>query len=131
MTRTPPPTLEGYLAALPPEQRAVLERVRATIRKALPDTTEGISYRIPIVRRRGRMVLHYAAFRDHWSIFPASARVLAELGDELADRLHGEATLRFPYTSVPARLIARIAKVRAAEVEDEEQARSARRKPKR
>jgi uncharacterized protein YdhG (YjbR/CyaY superfamily) len=42
----------------------VLQRVRATILKALPGATEGISYRIPVYKLEARMVLYFAAFQS-------------------------------------------------------------------
>jgi uncharacterized protein YdhG (YjbR/CyaY superfamily) len=133
--RTRAASIDAYLAAQPEAVRPVLERVRATIRRTLPRAVEGISYGIPIFKVDGRMVLYFAGFRRHWSIYPATARVLDELGDALAGALHSKATLRFPYEDgVPARLVARIAKVRAAEVGEEQAARAekkaAARKPK-
>jgi uncharacterized protein YdhG (YjbR/CyaY superfamily) len=110
-------TVDAYLAAQPPPARTVLERVRAVIRKALPGAVEGISYRIPVYKLDGVMVLYFAGFRRHYSLYPATARVLAALGDELAGSLHSKATIRFSYEDpVPTRLVARIAKLRAAEV---------------
>jgi uncharacterized protein YdhG (YjbR/CyaY superfamily) len=112
-------SVDDYIAAQPAAARPALERVRATIRKALPRATEGISYQIPVYKLDGRMVLYFAGFKSHYSIYPASVRVVSALEKELAGRLHSKATVRFSFTdAVPARLIARIAKVRAAEVAD-------------
>lgn len=97
--------------------------MRGVIRKALPDATESISYRIPTYELRSRMVLYFAAFRDHWSIYPATDRLLAELESELEGRLHGRGTLRFGYDErFPAKLVARIATLRAQEVAGREEA---------
>ena len=65
--------------------RPVLERVRATIRKALPRAAEGISYRIPVYRLDGVMVLYFAGFKQHYSIYPASARLVGALGKAFRD----------------------------------------------
>src|SRR5262249_9161805 len=101
----------------PAPARPVLERVRETIRKALPGAIEGISYRIPVYKLHGRMVLYFAGFQHHYSLYPATPRLVAVLGKELAGRLHNKATIRFPFdVAVPSRLIARIARQRAAEV---------------
>jgi uncharacterized protein YdhG (YjbR/CyaY superfamily) len=62
------------------------------------------------------MVLYFAGFQRHYSIYPATARVVAALGKELAGLVHSKATIRFPLgNAVPVRLIARIAKLQAAE----------------
>ena len=109
-------SVSAYIAAQPLPARTVLRRVRATIRKALPGATEGISYRIPIYRLHGRMVLYFAGFRHHYSIYPATPRVKKALGKEFTGLVHSKGTIRFALDRpVPARLIARIAKLRAAE----------------
>jgi uncharacterized protein YdhG (YjbR/CyaY superfamily) len=106
----------------------VLERVRATICKALPGATEGISYQIPIYKLDGAMVLYFAGFQRHYSIYPATARVVTALEKELASSLHSKATIRFPLAdAIPTRLITRIAKLRAAEVAELKMAKAARR----
>jgi uncharacterized protein YdhG (YjbR/CyaY superfamily) len=116
MARPTYQSVADYIAAQPPPARPVLQRVRATIRKALPRATEGISYQIPVYKVDGAMVLYFAAFQRHYSIYPATAGVVGALKKELAGFLHGKATLRFPFAgAVPTRLITRIAKLRAAE----------------
>ena len=116
MARNDHRSVGAYIAAQPLPARSVLRRVRATLRKALPGATEGISYRIPIYRLGGRMVLYFAGFRHHYSIYPATARVKRALGKELTGFVHSKGTLRFSLDeAVPTRLIARIAKLRAAE----------------
>src|SRR5688572_30246996 len=106
-----------YVAAQPPEVRAVLKRLRATIRKALPGATEQISYQIPTYKLGGKMVLYFAGYQHHYSIYPATPKLLAALKKELASLLHSKATIRFPIDEpIPTRLITRIVKLRAAEV---------------
>ena len=128
MARTEYQSVDGYIAAQPAPARSVLERVRATIRTALPGATEGISYQIPVYKLDGRMVLYFAGFQHHYSIYPATARVVGALENELAGRLHSKATIRFPLAdAVPTRLVTRIARLRASEVTGLTVARAARR----
>ena len=110
-------SVDEYLAAQPAAARSVLQRVRATIRKALPGAVEGISYQMPVYKLDGRMVLYFAGFRQHYSIYPATARLVAALEHELSEFLHSKATIRLSYADpIPTRLITRIATLRAAEV---------------
>ena len=80
-TRT---SVDQYLATLPDIPRAALEEIRRTIRAAAPEATETISYGIPTVKQGGRLLISYAAFQHHCSLFPASGRVREACGDELA-----------------------------------------------
>ena len=127
MARTDHKSVDDYIAAQPAPARPVLKCVRATIRTALPGATEGISYRIPIYKLDGRMVLYFAGFQRHYSIYPATARLVGALKKELVGLLHSKATIRFPLAgAVPTRLIKRIAKLRAAEVAEFKPARASR-----
>jgi uncharacterized protein YdhG (YjbR/CyaY superfamily) len=129
MARIDHKSVDDYIAAQPASARSVLERVRATIRKALPGATEGISYQIPVYKLDGVMVLYFAGFQSHYSIYPATDRLIAVLQDELKGLLHSKATIRFPLADpVPTRLIARIAKLRAAEASERKMARPAKKK---
>jgi uncharacterized protein YdhG (YjbR/CyaY superfamily) len=128
--RTDYKTVAGYIAAQPAPARPVLRRVRATIRKALPGASEGISYQIPVYKLDGVMVLYFAGFQRHYSIYPATARVAGALEHELAGLLHSKGTIRFPLAGpVPTGLITRIAKLRAAEATEHEKAKTASRTP--
>jgi uncharacterized protein YdhG (YjbR/CyaY superfamily) len=74
------------------------------------------------------MVLYFAGFQHHYSIYPATARLVAALGKEFVGLLHSKATIRFPLSgTVPTRLIGRIAKLRAAEAVEVKPARAAKR----
>jgi Domain of unknown function (DU1801) len=77
-----PNSVEDYLAALPDDARAALEKLRKTISVAAPMATEGISYGIPAFKHRGALVW-YAAFKDHCSFFPMSPKVIEEHEEEL------------------------------------------------
>jgi uncharacterized protein YdhG (YjbR/CyaY superfamily) len=132
MARTGFQSVDDYIAAQPAQVRPALERVRATILEALPGAIEGISYQIPVYRVDGVMVLYFAGYRRHYSIYPATARVLDALGSEARGLLHAKATLRFPLAgAVPTRLIARVARLRAAEVAGLERPKAASRAPSR
>ena len=108
--------VEAYLAALPPDQRSVLEHLRATIRVAAPDATEAIGYGIATFRQGGRG-LGYAAFKNHCSLFPMSRAVIEAHAAPLADHVTSKGTIRFS-TDAPLRdeLVTSIVAARLAEV---------------
>ena len=112
-----PATVDAYLAALPPERRAGVEDLRRTVNTAAPEATETIAYQMPALRSHGgQFLVSYAAFKQHYSLFPASGAVIAALGDELTPFLAGKGTIRFPASKpLPTGLVARIVKVRLAE----------------
>lgn len=125
-------SVDEYIAAQPFPTRSVLQRVRATIRRALPGASEGISYQIPVYKLDDRMVLYFAGFQHHYSIYPATASLVRVLKQDLVGLLHSKATIRLSYDEpIPTRLITRIAKLRAAEVTERNSPSAAKRKPSR
>jgi uncharacterized protein YdhG (YjbR/CyaY superfamily) len=111
-----PTSVEDYLAALPEEPRAALEKLRKTIRAAAPQATEKISYAMPAFEQNGRFLVSYAAFKDHCSLYPASTAVMETLGDELEPYFSGKGTLRFRADEpIPAALVRKIVRVRLEE----------------
>ena len=111
-----PTSVEDYLAALPEESRAALEKLRTTIKAAAPQATETISYQMPAFKDHGRFLVSYAAFKDHCSLFPASKAVIEALGEELEPYFTGKGTIRFTADKpLPAALVKRIVKVRVEE----------------
>ena len=112
-----PKTVEEYLAGVPEPARSTLKKVRAMIRSAVPaEATEVISYRIPAFRYKG-MLVWYAAFATHWSLFPGSS-VIEKFKKELKDFQVSKGTIRFPLDEPPpAALVKKMVKARVAENE--------------
>jgi uncharacterized protein YdhG (YjbR/CyaY superfamily) len=108
-------SVDEYIAAQPEAVRPKLEQVRAAIRTAVPEAVEGIGYRMPAYKLRGKPMLYFAGFKKHYSLFAASGTLFAALEDDLKGYELRKGTVHFPLTKpVPVKLISRIAKLRAA-----------------
>jgi len=116
--KTKPSTVDQYIASQPVTSRPVLELVRSAIRKALPKAEELISYQIPAYKLDGTCVFYFAGWKQHYSVYPVTARAVAAFEKELATRqANGKGTLKFPLQeTVPVGLIGKLAKFRAREV---------------
>jgi uncharacterized protein YdhG (YjbR/CyaY superfamily) len=112
-----PTTIDEYMAALPDERRAAMTDLRRTVNAAAPGAIESIAYQMPALRSHGgQFLVSYAAFKRHYSLFPASEVVVTALGAELAPYLSGKGTIRFPADRpLPLALITRIVEIRFAE----------------
>ena len=109
--------IDAYLKAQPPVARRALKQVRAVIRAAAPDAVEAFSYRMPAFRFDGRILVWYAAFTHHFSLFPIGPRLVQSLGKAAAGYETSKGTIRFPLEApVPAPLVKRIVKARIAEL---------------
>ena len=117
MKRAAPKDVGDYIGQFPRPVQTVLKRVRSIIRTAVPKAEETISYQIPTYKLHGKPVIYFAAFTNHYSVYPSNARLVAALETQLAGYEMSKGTIRFPLDEpVPAKLIERIAKFRAKEV---------------
>jgi uncharacterized protein YdhG (YjbR/CyaY superfamily) len=109
-------TIDDYLAGVPEPARSTLQKVRAAIRSALPPgTTETISYKIPAFRH-GEIIIWFAAFADHCSLFP-TARIIQMFRDDLKPYTLSKGTIQFPIDKpLPAALIKKMVKARLAQI---------------
>jgi uncharacterized protein YdhG (YjbR/CyaY superfamily) len=111
-------SVDAYLADLPDDVRATLEKVRRAIEAAAPQATETISYGMPAFAYAGRPLVYFAAFKKHCSFFPGSYAVMEAFSDELKRYDVEKGTIRFPIGKpLPATLVKKIVKARIRENE--------------
>ena len=126
MARADVKTVDEYVAKHPEEVQAILQRVRNTIRKALPGAEEAIGYQIPTYKLHGRHVVYFAGWKQHYSLYPATDRLVAAFKDDLGPYKVSKGTIRFPLSQpVPVKLVERIAKFLAKEAADRAKAKRA------
>jgi uncharacterized protein YdhG (YjbR/CyaY superfamily) len=112
-----PATIDDYLARVSAEQRAVLERLRQTIRKAVPAAEECISYSVPAFSLDGTVLVGFGASAMHCSFFPMSGRTIADHAELLADYETSKGAIRFtPAAPLPAALVRKLIKARFREL---------------
>jgi uncharacterized protein YdhG (YjbR/CyaY superfamily) len=106
-----PTSISEYISAFPPAVRAILERIRETVRTAAPEARETISYRMPAFRLDG-ILLYFAAFKSHIGVYPPVSGDAA-LERALSPYAGPKGNLRFPLDEpIPYDLIARIVALR-------------------
>ena len=109
-------TVDDYLASLPDDVRTTLETIRRAIKAAAPKASEGISYQMPMYKHHG-MVIGFAAFKDHCSIFPGSG-VMDAYKKELERYKTSKGTIRFAANKpLPAALVKKLVRARIRENE--------------
>jgi len=108
--------IDSYIAAAPPEAQGMLRELRRIVKSLAPEAEETISYQIPTFKLNGSNLVHFAAFKNHVSLYPASSTFLDAYASELKPYQTGKGTIRFPIgTPVPVALVEKLVKARIDE----------------
>jgi uncharacterized protein YdhG (YjbR/CyaY superfamily) len=112
-----PASVDDYLDRQPEAVRVLLEQVRRAIAEALPEATETISYQMPAYRTLAGYAIYFAAWKDHYSVYPASDAVIAALAEASEPHQLSKRTIKFAFDKpVPTGLIGRVAQIRAQDL---------------
>ena len=115
-SRHAPREIDAYLAALPEDVRASLERLRSIIKQTAPECTERVSYGIPIFRLR-RDLVGISAHKNHCSLHSMSPPLIEAMSGELEGTQVSGATIHFTTAAPLSReLVERIVRKRMGEI---------------
>lgn len=107
-----PKTIDEYLSHFPDATRAILQKIRETIRTAAPSATESIAYGMPAYKLAGRPLVYFAGY-DHHIGFYATPSGHAAFAEELSNYRQGKGSVQFPIDEpIPYELIAKIVQFR-------------------
>lgn len=103
--------IDDYIGLQSESTRGTLSEIRQTIKKAVPEAEELISYQMPAFRYYG-MLVWFAAFKHHYSIF-IPRHILHLFDEELSpfELSKSKSAIKIPLNEpVPFQLLAKIVK---------------------
>jgi len=108
-------TIDEYIETFPDDVKAILQKMRQTIKQAAPGAVEAISYGMPTFKLNGRNLVHFAAFKSHIGFYPIPSGIEA-FKDELSPYKQGKGSVQFPLDKpIPYGLVEMIVKYRVKE----------------
>jgi len=111
-----PKSIDEYLAGVPDDKRAALERLRAIIKGAAPGAEEYITYQLPAFRLNGKPLVAFGAASNHCSLYPMSSAIVEAYKDDLKDYITSKGSIRFqPDNPLPEALLRKLVEARIAE----------------
>ncbi len=121
MARTAPKDVNAYFKTISRAAQPGMKKLRANIRKVFPDGEETISYQIPTIKYKGKMLIAYAAFTKHYSLFPANKHIKKALHEELKKFRVAGFTLQVGFDqTLSATLLKKIIRIRKWEIDEKE-----------
>ena len=124
---TKPTTFDEYLETAAPEMRGPLGVLRRQRMALVPTATETISYAMPTLRFRDRVLVHYAAWKNHLALYGLDVTGHVEL---LVPFDTDKGTIRFPAGELPpAELLATLINARMAAIDSARDAKKVRGRP--
>jgi uncharacterized protein YdhG (YjbR/CyaY superfamily) len=114
----PPKSVDEYLARVPEPARSTLNKVRAVIQSIVPaETIETISYQVPSYKYKG-MLVGFAAFSDHCSLFAMNPNLRDQFKAELKGFRTSKGTIQFPLDKpLSSALLRKLVRARIAQNE--------------
>lgn len=110
--KAPVKDFDSYLSLQPEKVRVVLQKLHKTIKDLVPDADEVISYGMPAFKYHG-MLVGFAAFKNHCSLFPWNGLTVVEFKEELKTFSVSKGTIRFTVEKpLPVALVKKIIKAR-------------------
>ncbi len=88
-------TVDDYINSFPEEVKTILEKLRKTIKKVLPEAEESISYDMPTFKIKGKYVVYFAGWKHHVSLYPVPAGDKA-FKKEISEYVASKGTIKFP-----------------------------------
>jgi uncharacterized protein YdhG (YjbR/CyaY superfamily) len=116
MANPKPADVDGYLAAQPAEVRAALIKVRAAMRRALPDSVEAVKYGMPAYLVEGRAVASFAGWKTQYALYIVAPALFEAIAKDLVGRDASKGIIRFELDEpVPESVVERLATWTAAD----------------
>ncbi|MGN8059625.1 iron chaperone [Pedobacter sp. 22163] len=112
MEQPKPENIDQYIANFPIETQKLLQQIRETIHKAVPEAKEVISYGMPAFKQN-TVLIYFAGYAKHIGFYPTGSGIEA-FKEEFAQYKWSKGAVQFPLNKpLPLDLITRITKFKA------------------
>ncbi|MBT2562311.1 DUF1801 domain-containing protein [Pedobacter sp. ISL-68] len=112
MEQPKPENIDQYIANFPIETQKLLQQIRETIHKAVPEAKEVISYVMPAFKQN-TVLVYFAGYAKHIGFYPTGSGIEA-FKEEFTQYKWSKGAVQFPLDKpLPLDLITRIAKFKA------------------
>ncbi|MDR3058583.1 MAG: DUF1801 domain-containing protein, partial [Prevotella sp.] len=102
-------SIDEYISEFPEDIQSLMKRLRATIKKAVPEATEKISWQMPTFYLKGNLI-HFAGHKKHIGLYPG-IEAMEAFKEELTSYKTTKGGIQLPYDKpLPLSLVTKIVK---------------------
>ena len=87
--------VDSYIAELPADRRAPIEKLRGLCRRHLSGYEESMDYGMPVYKRNGAMEISFASQKQYVALYVLKKEVLDEFRGRLTSAKIGKGCVRF------------------------------------
>ena len=103
-----PENINQYIAGFAPDVQEKLKSIRKLVHDTIPEAVETISYQMPAFKYNGKILVYFAAFKNHIGFYATPEANLA-FKDELSEYKTTKGTIQLPYNKpLPMELLRKI-----------------------
>ena len=103
-----PENIDQYIAGFAPDVQEKLKSIRKLVHETSPEAVETISYQMPAFKYNGKILVYFAAFKNHIGFYATPEANLA-FKDELSEYKTTKGTIQLPYNKpLPMELLRKI-----------------------
>ena len=103
-----PENIDQYIAGFAPAVQEKLKSIRKLVHDTIPEAVETISYQMPAFKYNGKILVYFAAFKNHIGFYATPEANLA-FKDELSEYKTTKGTIQLPYNKpLPMELLRKI-----------------------
>lgn len=107
--------IDEYIAGYPENVQAIMQKLRATMKKAAPKAEETIKYGMPTFMLNGNLV-YFAGAKKHIGVYPVPQTGSEKFKQDIAPYMAAKSTMQLPLDKpIPYGLVSQLVKLRVKE----------------
>lgn len=100
--------IDQYIAGFNADVQEKLKTIRKLVHETIPEAVEAISYQMPSFKYKGKILVYFAAFKNHIGFY-ATPEPNVAFKDELSEYKTTKGTIQLPYDKpLPVELLRKI-----------------------
>lgn len=119
MEANKPENIDQYIAGFSGDVQEKLQTIRELVHDTIPEAVESISYQMPSFKYNGKILVYFAAFKNHIGFYATPEANIA-FKNELSEYKTTKGTVQLPFDKpIPTELFRKMILYKAMSIENQ------------